>query len=237
MKYYIYLILCVLITSCNYSKQKDSASLSNSTSSFSNTTIIDFALIKTYSLSSCLACHSGSQAPDISTAAGAKNFIARILARVDVDTMPPSNGGYRMLDACQKALLHKWSDLGSPVTSTTTIASVPECKNSAGGIPTPAPVIPISQMPLNYNTLLTKILQPKCIMCHSSTGTMADLQFYPYKTLMLKSSKWTAPGKTSSIYKEVIQKTMPPANSGISFLTIEESDFLAKWIDSGKPEL
>ncbi len=36
--------------------------------------------------------------------------------------------------------------------------------------------------------------------------------------------------------KEVVGKTMPPKNSGISFLTKEESDFLAQWIDAGKPE-
>jgi hypothetical protein len=231
------LTLCCFYTACNYSKQKDFSSLAGGNSTLSGTTVIDFALIKSFSLSSCLNCHSGSQAPDISTSAGAKASIVRILARVDVDTMPPANGGYTMLNACQKALLHKWSDLGTPDTSTITVASIPECQNAGGGVINPVPVIPISQMPLNYNTILTKILQPKCTMCHSSTGTMPDIQFFPYTTLLLKSSKWLAPGKSSTTYQVCAQKTMPPKSSGISALTAEELSVLANWIDAGKPEL
>jgi uncharacterized membrane protein len=202
----------------------------------SDTTVIDFALIKSYSLSSCMGCHSGSQSPDISTFTGASSAVVRILARVDVDTMPPTNGGYQMLNTCQKALLHKWSDIGATETSAITIASIPECKNSSGANITPAPVIPITQMPLNYNTILTKILQPKCITCHSSTGTMPDIQFYPYSKLMLKSSKWSTPGNRSTIYKVTADKSMPTKNSGLSPLTTDELRVLAQWIDAGKPE-
>lgn len=236
MKRLLISALLVGFTGCNYTQQKDLSSLASGQNQLSENTLIDFQLIKSYSLSGCLNCHSGSQTPDISSAVGARTSIVRILARVDVDTMPPTSGGYQMLNACQKALLHKWSDLGAPDSSTTTVAAIPECANLAGGITQPPPVIPISQMPLNYNTILTKILQPKCTMCHSDTGNMPDLQFYPYSTLMMKSSKWSMPGKSSTIYKEVVGKTMPPKSSGISFLTKEESDFLAQWIDAGKPE-
>ncbi len=237
MKNTTLILLCLLFVGCNYSKSKSIASIGSGNGSLSGTTVIDFALIKSYSLSTCLNCHSGSQAPDISTAAGASASIVRILARVDVDTMPPASGGYQMLNACQKALLHKWSDLGTPTTSTTTVASIPECAGAGGIGGTPAPVIPISQMPLNYDTILTKILQPKCITCHSATGTMPDIQFFPYTTLMLKSSKWSAPGTSSTVYQVSKQKSMPPASSGLSALTTEELTVLTKWIDAGKPEL
>lgn len=237
MKYIVFVIISFFFAGCNYTTQKNLSSLSGGQGQLASSTIIDFQLIKNYSLSSCMNCHSGSQTPDISSSAGARASIVRILTRVDQNTMPPANAGYQALNACQKALLHKWSDLGAPDTSTTTVASVPECANVGSGVTVPAPpVVPISQMPLNYNTLLTKILQPKCTMCHSATGSMPDLQFFPYSTLMLKASKWMAPGKNSTVYQEVIQKTMPPKSSGISFLTTEESDFLAKWIDAGKPE-
>jgi len=227
--------LIFLFQGCNYSQPKDSASLSGGQGSFSSDSLITFDLIKNGTLQNCQACHSGSQAPDLSTFATTAQQIQRIIIRTNDNSMPPANMGYTSLSACQKALLQKWMDLGTPETSTVNVGSVAECQGANLG--EPINLIPIAQLPLNYNNLLTRILQPKCTMCHSPTGNMPDLQFYPYSTLMLKSSKWAAPGKSSTVYKECANQTMPPKNSGISPLTTDELSYVERWINAGKPEL
>lgn len=99
---------------------------------------------------------------------------------------------------------------------------------------------PISLMPLNYQTLKSRILFPKCLKCHSSYGEESDLSFETYADLMVIDRHWKAPAANSKAIEEItnFEDGMPPpySESGIKPLTDEEIDFVARWIDAGNPE-
>ncbi len=221
----------IFMTGCNYQTSKE---LTAPNVSLSLNTAIDFESIKTNSLSSCLKCHSGTQNPNLSTYSELKLHSALVSGEIATSSMPPAGSGYPLLENCQKDLYQKWVDLGMPETTTHTVAEVQSCRDVIGNPPN---VTPILLMPLNYQTLNSKILQPKCLLCHSPSGEAKDLTFYPYNELA-KLKEWNAPAISSAVVDEIMNKEdgMPPPETKLGSLTDDEVEFVKRWIDAGKPE-
>ena len=225
-------------TGCNYKINK-AADPKEGAVSLSD--LISFETMTSFSMRTCMNCHSGKNPPDLSTLGGLKSNIAKVQEDIQISKMPPASGGYLPLTQCQKDVLQKWVDLGMPQTSSHTVGELPSCQNSFGP---PVALTPILLMPLNYETLRSRILGPKCLLCHVADAKdpdSADLPFSPYSELISKTGKkWSSPATSSKVYIEITNQTdgMPPADSDpkIEMLTDDEVTFVQRWIDAGLPE-
>ena len=233
------LVACMLLLfSCNYNVSKSGGDLNISLSADSP---ISYETISSYSLRTCMNCHSGQKNPDLSTLSGIRANIDKIKNAIEISKMPPASDGYGPLTQCQKDILQKWIDLGMPEVSNSTAAEVASCKSIGGP---PPELTPILLMPLTYDTLRSRILGPKCLLCHvadSSDWEAALVPFSPYADLVSESGKyWKAPAIKSKVYKEITNKEdgMPPpdADPKIPSLTDDEVTFVQRWIDAGMPE-
>lgn len=224
------LIILIGMSSCNYSRLKNQP---GSDSGLSSDTPISYDIVKSYSLSSCLKCHSGTQAPALNSLQNLISNQVLIKNEINDGAMPPKSSGYELLSQCQIDLYSKWVELGSPETSTHLVAEIPSCSSEFSAQPQ---IIPILLMPLNYQTLRTKILQPKCLLCHTSDGEANYLPYFPYGELVL-TGNWSAPAKSSKVMEEITASDgMPPTDSGVTPLSTDEIEFIKRWIDAGKPE-
>lgn len=235
LKNFQLLIFLFMVCGCNYQMAK-TASLNDSNNFLSSDQIITFDLIQSYSLVSCKSCHAGNKSPQLISRTDLQSHADLILNVIATNAMPPASKGYEPLTLCKKALLKKWIELGSPNESTVTVGQIADCKNE--NHQPNLPVLPIALMPLNYETLKTRILQPKCLLCHAAGGEQSDLPFFPYKDLMMMDRLWKAPAETSKVFAEISNKEdgMPPPESKLTSLTDEEIDFVKRWIDAGNPE-
>lgn len=251
VKYLFSFIFAVSLSSCNYNTKKDAnaegVGASPENKKISTEQNITYELVKSYSLkSSCLDCHSGFKAPNLTILSETQSKKNEIWHEVESLSMPPVGSGHEVLTGCAKELLRKWIDLGAPETSDVKVSEVAECRDvtpvpPASGDnnhPPPPEVTPILLMPLNYKSLTDRILRPKCLQCHSEKGEESDMSFYPYETLMEIERLWKIPAVESKIYKEITDKEdpMPPLDSKIPLLTDDEIEFVRRWIDAGKPE-
>lgn len=84
---------------------------------------------------------------------------------------------------------------------------------------------------LNFETLKTRILQPRCIVCHNANRRDGGVALDTYENVLLELIPWNS--KDSTLYKEVSTGSMPPKPRPV----VEEVDteFLARWIDAGAP--
>jgi hypothetical protein len=69
--------------------------------------------------------------PALLTYAEIQLQLTNVIREVSADAMPPSNSGYALLTACEKAILRKWQALGAPRTSAVLVRSLPACSNRA----------------------------------------------------------------------------------------------------------
>jgi hypothetical protein len=211
--------------------------------------VISWSLVKNSIMVNCTTCHGGVTSPDLTGASGVRQNLIKVMDAVSSrgpKPMPPTDKGYKPLSACRIAVLQKWVDLGAPDDSTIKISDLAECKNQPGL----EPILPISAMPVTYETLLTKILQPKCLMCHTEKPPVgeedaADFLFTPYAAIVGDPSmdrQWAAPGAGSRVVKFLTRtddKRMPPPDAPGAVanpLSQDEVDFIIKWIDAGRPE-
>lgn len=233
----------LFFTSCNYKNQKLGSGDVGPVNLSSDALITD-ELVMTYSLRTCQSCHAGAQKPSLDSVAAVRANITKVLSEVAGGDMPPAATGTPPLTACQKALVKNWAN-----ATAQRAGEIAECKNAAPGTTPELPVVPIELMPLNYDTLKTKILLPKCVICHNVEGRKGEekaarILFVPYAQIKFGTSAkmWKAPAQKSKVYDEVTyhfgqeDDGMPPNDSGMKKLTTEEIDFIARWIDAGKPE-
>ena len=124
--YLIFLVIFQLVTtSCNYKINKDPQTPNATTITAVPDAVISYSLVKTEAAAVCLKCHiSSGQAPDLSTKQALIDNMGMVLSEIAADDMPLSAPP---LTKCQKAVLQKWYDLGSPDESTTTLKTIPEC--------------------------------------------------------------------------------------------------------------
>lgn len=239
MRGYFCIIIFSCLVGCNYSHIKGDPNGLNGAQGgdISPTAVVDWALIKTKVLNSCLDCHSGRTNPSLSQYVQVVQHQALVMSEVTSKAMPPANAGYRPLSACQLSVLRKWYDLGLPEFSRETVGAIAECKGNGSDQP---PLPPIETQPLTYETALTYILQPKCMKCHNPDDPTdaSGLLFYPYQEIYRKRSMWKSPSERSKIIRSLTRlddERMPPPETG-GPLNPEEIDFLRRWIDAGIPE-
>lgn len=230
-----YIITCsfLFLASCNYSYLKSRPSSPNTNLDVSQKISADFVMSTV--VGSCLACHSGMVAPDISTLSGLRANFNKVLPAILNDVMPPTSKGYQPLNLCFKAVLKEWDRLGLPETTALTIGDLPECSQFTAAKN-------ILDMPLTYETFLTEILQKKCLSCHNIQGTdteAAGILFAPFSEIESQPRRWMAPGATNKVVKLLREtdeeKRMPPPEAGPR-LSDDEILFVERWIDHGKPQ-
>lgn len=235
-------VLILLGTGCDYRVVKDPNALNGNngpqTKPIDGATLIDAALVKNTVLKTCMDCHVGRTPPELGSVSTIQQNVTNVIAWVNSNAMPPGKNGYSPLSDCNKAILTKWSQLGSPETSNEKVGDLAECK---GVTPPPETDLPIEKMPLTYQTLLTKVLQPKCLKCHNpdyEDVEAAGILFYPYSEITKRPRLWSAPGAKSKMVRVLTkddETRMPPPEDGAQ-LSNEEIQFVIKWIDAGAPQ-
>ncbi len=240
---YFIIICSFMLSACNYNvvKNPNVTGGNNSLSQpISESATIDAPLIQGTVLKQCMSCHAGRTAPELGSLTGTREHIAKILSEVLSDAMPPAKNGYAPLSDCGKAILQRWVDIGAPLNSSEKVGSLVVCKGQ-NSLPPDQSTIPISQLPVNYQTLLKKVLQPKCLKCHNPDSDDVDaagILFYPFAEIAKKPNLWSRPGALSKIVRVLTRNNderMPPPEEGPA-LEPEEINFIVKWIDAGSPE-
>ena len=224
--------------SCNYHVLKTSGVSPSSDTNFDSQSTVTTILVQQSVLNVCLRCHSGTTSPNLSSADGLRANIAKIQNEVGSNQMPPSSSGYSPLGDCQKDILQEWVAEGMPDTSTHKVSDLPHCQQ---GTPPPATTTPILEMPLNYQTFNSQILQPKCLHCHNANSGDPDasgILLYPYNALTAHRNL-LGPDSSHSKLFTLVSRTdedrMPPPEDSAP-LTTDQLEFIKRWIDAGHPE-
>ncbi|MBK7891094.1 MAG: hypothetical protein IPJ84_09695 [Bdellovibrionales bacterium] len=232
-------LAALIFSSCNYREDKLGADALNGKAGEPGlTALIDSKLIQTQVLNSCVSCHSGRTAPLVNSIDAIRAVKDRISTSVRNNSMPPQSAGYSPLSDCRKAILQAWLDAGTPDSSSVQVSSLPACQHAGPG-PIEPPLPPLAEAPLNYDTLITRVIRPRCMNCHNPNDKTeaADTLFFPYSEIA-GGRRWKAPGQTSGIVR-ILRKTddsrMPPPEDGPS-LSEEEISYIARWIDAGQPQ-
>jgi hypothetical protein len=224
--------------SCSYHISKTSgADLKNA--SFSDQTFVDSQTIQKSVLGSCVRCHSGTTPPLLNSIDGIKGSVLKVQAQTDSGLMPPTSSGYSPLSDCQKQILAIWILDGMPNSSVKKVNSLSKCGDTTK---TPDPVnIPILEMPLNFQTLASKILQPRCLHCHnaqSSDLVASGILLFPYSQL-LDRKNLLGPDSAHSKFFNLVSRTdedrMPPPEDSTP-LAADDQEFIKRWLDAGHPE-
>ncbi len=227
-----------MTSACKYSRVSGDISGNNVGGLVSPDSEISYATLKNSTLRTCSSCHSGQKQPDIFDFPSTRSGLNKIITKITDGSMPPQDQGYTALSTCEIKLFEKWVNLGAPESSPEKVSTIPECQSLAP----PSPLIPIELMPLTYETLVTRFLQKKCLMCHNPKGDDFDATeylFYPYEEIDNNIKWWTGPGETARIVRKIngqSENPMPPMDSNIEPATKEEVDFIIRWINAGRPQ-
>jgi hypothetical protein len=246
MRGFCYIIICnfILLSSCNYKKIKDIDAYNVQRGGgvqkpISSDLRLGYSSVKEFVLNNCLNCHVGKTKPELSTLAMIQQNVQAILAEVRSNKMPPAKEGYDPLNACQKAMIEEWVKLGLPEDSNLKVVDINDCREVTPDKDKKTE-LPIEQMPINYSSLLERILKPRCIGCHNvdNETEAASTLFFPYEEIAKDRYNWKAPGTNSKIAR-LLRKTdddrMPPPEEGAP-LSESEIQFVIKWVDAGKPK-
>lgn len=236
----------LLLSSCNYFLDWTPGDLQTSSGVIlSQNSTVDSMTIQQTVLRSCTKCHSGQKSPNLATLDDISRNIKAVLEAVNSNQMPPSFAGYSPLSDCEKNILMDWVASGMPQTSSKKISELSACHQGELQ-PAPAPPAPqepasILEMPLNYETLTTQILQPRCLHCHnpdSEDGDAAEILFYPFAEIT-KNPKLLGTSSLGSRLYKVVSRTdderMPPPEDSEP-LTADQLEFIKRWVDAGHPE-
>ena len=196
--------------------------------------VVSWSLIREKVLVRCLDCHNHRTSPDLVRAVQVRENLPKILLAVKRGSMPPVRQSSVPLNLCQKAILSKWAELSAPDSSEVRVADLIECNVQPPEVPE------LRDMPLNFETLKSRILDPRCVHCHSPTSSSKanSLPFDSYEAIANDPrGRWSAPGASSRIFRSMTRSDkfrMPPPEYSDS-LSKEEIDFIVRWIDAGKP--
>lgn len=209
--------------------------------------LLTYQFVSSFALKSCADCHAGSKEPNLSTLDLVIKNLDKVLSEVDDNSMPRVELGYQSLDTCQKAVLHRWADLGAKEQSTVSVSSIAECKNN---VVSPAPAEPdLQNAELTYDTLYARILRPKCAACHAegSESDAADLPVFP-KESFFSHRTWFKPDRTGQLkllhsVARTDRRRMPPLPdpkdkaSKDNGLLVSEIGYLTRFIANAMPQM
>lgn len=246
MRGFYFITICsalVALTSCSYTVIKDANLLEpkDGGGTLTKSSLLSWELVKNNVLNTCSNCHLSYKEPELGSLAAVRLKLAKVLEEVNGNDMPPAKDGYSPLDDCRKSILAQWVSENAPENSSFKIGDLEACRNLAESINNPPTPIPLDQAPLNYDTLLTRILQPRCLKCHNPDSDdieAAGVLFYPYSEILNRSHLWEGPGTQSKIVHSLTDededRRMPKKED--PRLTPEEINFVIRWIDAGIPE-
>lgn len=236
------------ILSCGYSSlkiaDKQEADSRKKLSKISKDAIITWEFIKTSVMDTCMKCHVNHSRPELGELRLVQLKMAKVLDDVKTNAMPPAKHGYSPLDNCRKQILEVWAENKAPEVTNIKVGTLSECQSLAGDDQSPKEELPLSQMPLNYETLFKRILQPNCVNCHNPDAEdveAAGILFYPFEEIKDREDLWEGPGASSKMINTLVStdedKRMPRPIKPKEFkpLTAEEIDYIVRWIDAGKP--
>jgi uncharacterized membrane protein len=238
--YFIPIFSVLFLGSCTYHELKNAGAASGS-DAFGAQSTVNADLIQQSVLNTCLHCHAGNTPPSLGSIDDIRANIGRVQIEVNSNQMPPSGSGYPTLSDCQKAILQEWVSEGMPATSDKKIVKLSACQQGVPPSPTPTPSTPILDMPVNYQTLNSEILQPRCVHCHSSGSGDPDaslILLVPYSAI---TGHGTLLGADSahSRFVTLVTRTddsrMPPPEDSDP-LSADQQEFIRRWIDAGHPE-
>ena len=91
---------------------------------------------------------------------------------------------------------------------------------------------------IDYNSDIQPIFNNNCISCHVDGGTyFGSLDLSSYAEVMEggMSGNTIIPfdSENSLLWQYINSSYMPPYGSGVDYLTINQIDFIAQWIDGG----
>jgi hypothetical protein len=187
-------------------------------------------------------CHIGHTSPELGSLLAVRQNLTRILSEIKSNSMPPARNGYSPLSDCAKQILVTWANQNAPETTDILAGSLSACQNLPDAPSTGPGDKPISEMPLTYQTLVSRILQPKCLRCHNDKSEdieAAGVLFYPYQEILNRPHLWETPGAESKIVHSLTNEDQdeimpPPQDSGP--LSQDEVEFVIRWIDAGKAQ-
>ena len=213
---------------CNYSLSKTPLNFQQGAGAFETLppgTLVSYSVIASSIMQpKCLECHSsaGGDAGGINleTYENVTANLGIIRSEVASDSMPKNRS---KLSANQKAILFTWIDAGGPLTSTPVVSKPPV--EPPTNPPTP-PTTPPEVEFISYEMVNTKVIQPRCLGCHSEAGgNRGDVNLETYENVAALAA---------TIEVEIKSGSMPrPKNKP---LTAEQKELILKWIANGAPK-
>ncbi len=167
----------------------------------------------------CLSCHTGGGRLSLQTYAEVKANLTQIeRMALTEQQMPPGNP----LGSEQRSLLERWIRAGAP-------------EFGGPGVPDATP------LKSNFASILSKIIEPKCLGCHAATGPAARVPLKTLDDLLNSPRNLLMPGATdgSGLWKALSRtdsSRMPPVSSGLAALSPDELTMVRTWIETGAPE-
>ncbi len=200
---------------------------------------INFKTLRGGALKTCADCHTSGSLNVNSESSVIQNKLD-IWRAVETDSMPPKSKGYKSLSNCDKAALQWW--LNATASDRKLYKEIAACSPKQP-LPSPSPQNPADETwtdgPLNFATFKEKIVEPKCLKCHSSEKaketvleTYLDFKFKGLFILPIEQNALyflVSPGAED-------KKMMPPRTSTIAPLTEKELSYLKRWLEVGAPE-
>ena len=202
------------LLSCQYNKT-NSSQQGTDNNKFDINAFIDTTLVKTSVLTSCSQCHSGKTQPTLISDSDLRSHISLIQSEINSNAMPPNNP----LSDCQKDILNKWADLGTPDTSNIQVSSLPSCMS---GLPIQPVEPPLTEQFITTQTVLKTSLRT-CVSCHKKQ-----------KPILISDDDYK--NHIEDILSEIQDKAMPPEDSNLPALTECEVAILNKWVDLNMPD-
>lgn len=211
--------LLLIFVGCNYriDRTPDNSSVVNDLAEKPNS--LSYAVLKRYVFDpKCMSCHSGG-AVNLSNYELVKGQISAIKKVAVQDlTMPPKIP----LSAAEIKILKTWIEIGAP-------------ENAKDGT-----VIPEDPLLPNFQSIQTKILNTRCVACHSNGGSADHIPLTTYWEILDSPREIVIPGvsEESGIMIAITRdddKRMPPPDVGDA-LSEKEIRIIEKWIQEGAQE-
>jgi uncharacterized membrane protein len=213
----LYTCLVGLLASCNSGfRVENPAGGSGSKASSSK---MDYALVRTEVIEPmCINCHSNangnSGGVNLESYQSVIQNLTTVEDEVKTDGMPASGP---LLTPTEKNIILNWIKEGAPQF----VAAASSVPSASTPVPTTLPPdptatpAPVPSAVLNFSTVYSQVIGPKCVGCHSGY------------------SKYTTVKSEISKIKSNVQSGSMPRNSS---LTTQQYNTIINWINAGAPQ-
>lgn len=201
---------------------------------FETSQTVDFDTVsRTVLQPKCMSCHSdgiasggvnfSSYAATMATGSVVPGFPEQSSLFTTVSTGSMPKGGTKLSGLDMKTI-SIWISNGAPLATTKPPIPVPTPPT-----PTPTPPIPPPAITATFSSINSKIIQSRCISCHSGGGASAGVDLSSYARVIATSVSPGNPG-SSRFYTSTSGGSMPP---GGARLNPNELKAVSTWISAG----